>query len=42
MGGKWWCFGKDDDDEVNDLDPVLLVSGVGGSILNSKSKSWFG
>ncbi|KAI3712553.1 hypothetical protein L1987_71112 [Smallanthus sonchifolius] len=25
-----------------DLDPILLVSGVGGSILNSKPKSWFG
>ncbi|PWA37813.1 lecithin:cholesterol/phospholipid:diacylglycerol acyltransferase [Artemisia annua] len=43
MGGKWWCFGNDDDDdEVSDLDPVLLVSGIGGSILNSESKSWFG
>nr|GEW55162.1 phospholipase A(1) LCAT3-like [Tanacetum cinerariifolium] len=42
MGGKWWCFGKDSDEEVCDLDPILLVSGVGGSILNSKPKSWLG
>ncbi|KAF5805455.1 putative phospholipase A(1) [Helianthus annuus] len=39
VGRKWWCFGNQSSD---DLDPVLLVTGVGGSILNSKPKSWFG
>ncbi|XP_071685789.1 phospholipase A(1) LCAT3 [Rutidosis leptorrhynchoides] len=39
---KWWCFGDDSDDDEVDLDPILLVSGIGGSILNSKPKSWFG
>ncbi|XP_076887841.1 phospholipase A(1) LCAT3-like [Bidens hawaiensis] len=39
-GGNWWCFGGRS--SVGDLDPVLLVSGIGGTILNSKPKSWFG
>ncbi|KAK1427280.1 hypothetical protein QVD17_15963 [Tagetes erecta] len=42
-GGKWWCFGnRSFGDDVADLDPIVLVSGVGGTILNSKPKSWFG
>lgn len=35
------CWGTSDDEnagEVADLDPVLLVSGIGGSILHSKKK----
>lgn len=35
------CWGTNDDDnagEVADRDPVLLVSGIGGSILHSKKK----
>ncbi|XP_024990820.1 phospholipase A(1) LCAT3 isoform X2 [Cynara cardunculus var. scolymus] len=43
VGGKWWCFSdRSSGDDVADLDPILLVSGVGGTILNSKPKSWFG
>lgn len=43
VGGKWWCFGdRSSGDDVADLDPIVLVSGVGGTILNSKPKSWFG
>ncbi|KAI7739629.1 hypothetical protein M8C21_000698 [Ambrosia artemisiifolia] len=43
VGGKWWCFGnRSSGDDVADVDPVVLVSGIGGSILNSKPKSWFG
>ncbi|XP_057757694.1 phospholipase A(1) LCAT3 [Arachis stenosperma] len=36
------CFGdrNTDDDEPADRDPVLLVSGMGGSILNSKPKKF--
>lgn len=36
----WPCFGYDrsSDDADVDRDPVLLVSGIAGSILNSKSK----
>ncbi|KAL7586321.1 hypothetical protein Lser_V15G35678 [Lactuca serriola] len=44
VGGNWWCFGdrRSSGEDVSDLDPILLVSGVGGSILNSKPKGWFG
>ncbi|MFS7962061.1 putative phospholipase A(1) [Helianthus anomalus] len=43
VGGKWWCFGNQSSgDDVGDLDPIVLVSGIGGTILNSKPKSWFG
>ncbi|KAL8211314.1 hypothetical protein R6Q57_005751, partial [Mikania cordata] len=44
VGGKWWCFdNRSSGDDAGDLDPILLVSGVGGTILNSKPKScWFG
>ncbi|KAL5566688.1 hypothetical protein UlMin_029852 [Ulmus minor] len=35
------CFGKrSSDNSSSDLDPVLLVSGIGGSILNSKPKKF--
>jgi len=36
------CWGTNDDEnagEVADRDPVLLVSGIGGSILHSKKKN---
>ena len=36
------CWGTNDDEnsgEVADRDPVLLVSGMGGSILHSKKKN---
>lgn len=43
VGGKWWCFdNRSSGGDVADLNPILLVSGVGGTILNSKPKSWFG
>lgn len=43
VGGKWWCFGNQSSgDDVADFDLILLVSGVGGTILNSKPKSWMG
>lgn len=32
------CFRNKETDVVDDLDPVLLISGIGGSILNSKDK----
>ncbi|CAL0303276.1 unnamed protein product [Lupinus luteus] len=35
------CFGdKTSDEPVSDLDPILLVSGMGGSIINSKPKGF--
>ncbi|PON59107.1 Lecithin:cholesterol/phospholipid:diacylglycerol acyltransferase [Parasponia andersonii] len=42
MGGFSFfpCFGnRSSDDTTPDLDPVLLVSGIGGSILHSRSKT---
>ena len=37
------CFnGQKSDDEPADRDPVLLVSGIAGSILHSKKKNFFG
>ncbi|XP_027185503.1 phospholipase A(1) LCAT3 [Coffea eugenioides] len=37
------CFnGQRSDDEPADRDPVLLVSGIAGSILHSKKKNFFG
>ncbi|KAJ9552813.1 hypothetical protein OSB04_016858 [Centaurea solstitialis] len=44
VGRKWWCFGgcRSSGDDAADLDPIVLVSGIGGTILNSKPKSWFG
>ncbi|KAL2526236.1 Phospholipase A(1) LCAT3 [Abeliophyllum distichum] len=40
----FWCFNSgtrsSDSGDVADLDPVLLVSGIAGSILNSKSKKF--
>ncbi|KAI3517859.1 hypothetical protein L1887_17080 [Cichorium endivia] len=43
VGGKWWCFrDRSSGDDVSDLDPILLVSGIGGTILNSEPKGWFG
>lgn len=43
VGGKRWCFGNQSSgDDVADFDPILLVSGIGGTILNSKLKSCFG
>ncbi|KAL2549275.1 phospholipase A(1) LCAT3-like [Forsythia ovata] len=40
----FWCFysgtRSSDSGDVADLDPVLLVSGIAGSILNSKSKKF--
>ncbi|KAK6915776.1 Lecithin:cholesterol/phospholipid:diacylglycerol acyltransferase [Dillenia turbinata] len=35
---SWRCVADDDDEGVSDLNPVLLVSGMGGSILHSKRK----
>ncbi|KAD5960578.1 hypothetical protein E3N88_12050 [Mikania micrantha] len=30
VGGKWWCFdNRSSGDDAGDLDPILLVSGVG-------------
>ena len=34
------CFGERDGPEEADRDPVLLVSGMGGSIINSKPKKF--
>lgn len=38
---NWPCFGnnRSSDDADVDLDPVLLVTGMGGSIINSKCKA---
>lgn len=42
MFRDFWCFNpgtrSSDSSDVADRDPVLLVSGMAGSILNSKSK----
>ncbi|WVZ05431.1 hypothetical protein V8G54_018777 [Vigna mungo] len=34
------CFGSDEAKAIADRDPVLLVSGMGGSIVNSKPKTF--
>ncbi|KAG5549527.1 hypothetical protein RHGRI_014752 [Rhododendron griersonianum] len=40
MLGGCCCFDGRSSDEGSDLDPVLLVSGMGGSILQTKKKSF--
>ncbi|XP_057471909.1 phospholipase A(1) LCAT3-like isoform X1 [Actinidia eriantha] len=44
MLGDWCCFPCRSSETITgaDRDPVLLVSGIGGSILNSKRKNKFG
>ena len=43
LGGLGFCScfeGRISEDAIPDLEPVLLVSGMGGSILNSKPKKF--
>lgn len=40
VGGGCCCFPGRSSDSGNELDPVLLISGIGGSILNSKKKKF--